>query len=168
MPSTSGRREPMNSSTQDEETLEESNIDNISKPYENSSEDYIPTNSEGPSSNNEHMKREIVEISTNAKKKKKADKSSWKRTVMKNQRVRGKKYVNISESEIQEKNPLAFNTVIEEIIAVEILLKNKQGFIVGDHDKQMLYLSALILNVPVKRRKAGVKNSKGKSSRVFL
>ncbi|KAL3286480.1 hypothetical protein HHI36_000986 [Cryptolaemus montrouzieri] len=45
MPSTSGRREPMNSSIQDEELLEESDVD-ISEPYEDSSEDYVPTKSE--------------------------------------------------------------------------------------------------------------------------
>ncbi|KAL3289967.1 hypothetical protein HHI36_023350 [Cryptolaemus montrouzieri] len=98
----------MNSSTPDEETLAESDVDYISEPYEDTSEDYIPTNSEDPNSNDEHIERGKVEISTN-RKKKKGDKSSWKRTVVKNQRVRGKKYVNRSKNEVQEKISLASN-----------------------------------------------------------
>ncbi|KAL3287135.1 hypothetical protein HHI36_001615 [Cryptolaemus montrouzieri] len=110
MPNTYGRREPINSSTQDDETLEKRDVDNISEPYEDFSEDYVPTNSEDPSSNDEYIERENMEVSTDEEKRKmKPNKSSWNRTVVKNQRIRGKKYVNRSENLVQEKIPSASN-----------------------------------------------------------
>ncbi|KAL3286369.1 hypothetical protein HHI36_000876, partial [Cryptolaemus montrouzieri] len=62
MPSTSSWLEPMNSSTQDEETLKESHVDNITEPYKDSNEDDVPTNLEDPSSNDEHIGRANVQI----------------------------------------------------------------------------------------------------------
>nr|CAH7729952.1 unnamed protein product [Callosobruchus chinensis] len=178
---------------------DKSNIDEA--PYIDSSESFSPTNSElsfededdydqtnekEKGTGRAHEDLEAISVvnegsveenlaETNKKRvrRKKADKASWKRSVVKAKRLSGMKYVNRSGKEVPEKKPLVANCARCRYKCNLAIPNEQRGVLcqefwsLGDYDKQKLHLSSLITTVPVKRRKVETGELKRKTSRIY-
>nr|CAH7752947.1 unnamed protein product [Callosobruchus chinensis] len=178
---------------------DKSNFDEA--PYIDSSESFSPTNSElsfededdydqtnekEKGTGRAHEDLEAISVvnegsveenlaETNKKRvrRKKADKASWKRSVVKAKRLSGMKYVNRSGKEVPEKKPLVANCARCRYKCNLAIPNEQRGVLcqefwsLGDYDKQKLHLSSLITTVPVKRRKVETGELKRKTSRIY-
>lgn len=95
-----GAASSSNTSNQNEDYTSDNS--DLFEPYADSSESYLPSNS---SSEDEEIAEEGPnEPSREKKRRKKADKTLWHRSVVKQKRLTGMKYVNRSRKEVAEKN----------------------------------------------------------------
>lgn len=144
-----------------------------SDPYAYSSESYLPSNSELSSGDEQIAGNGVDRPNENRKRRKKADKALWKRSVVKKKRLSGMEYVNRSGKVVPEKKPLPANCDRCRYKCTQTICDEQRGILckeywkLADYDKQKLHLSSLINNVPVKRRKVERQDLIRKTSRIF-
>ncbi|XP_072376507.1 uncharacterized protein [Diabrotica undecimpunctata] len=149
-------------------------------PFENSSESFVPSDSELSSDEDQIMeepleqhREELAQQNNKTKKRKQGNKFLWKRSIVKRNRLSGKKYINRSGKTVEEKKPLPVNCTkcrykCEKNITEELrIIICREYWEMGDYDKQKLHLSSLVTDVPIKRRKQQVEQSRRKTSRIF-
>ena len=147
-----------------------------SDPYANSSSSYEPSGeSDSNSESNDeihkkkvkHLKRKIVlefekgkiEETVKRRRSKKANKQLWKRSVNKNLRLCGKEYVNRSGKKMSKKEPKKVDCSKCRFKCQENIPENQREVIcqeyydLADYQRQKIYLSSLMQNVPVARKR---------------
>ncbi|XP_072379051.1 uncharacterized protein [Diabrotica undecimpunctata] len=109
LPSTSGTAKMFSDASNNDSESERD-------PFENSSESYVPSDSELSSDEDQIMeepleqhREELAQQNNKTKKRKQGNKFLWKRSIVKRNRLSGKKYINSSGKTVEEKKPLPVN-----------------------------------------------------------
>lgn len=167
----------------------QSNSDEGSDPYEDSSSSYVPSSSSDDEVDTKKTKRrkpkkhlksteasEPDSTSTERKlkkRKRKAAKELWQRSIVKQLRLSGKEYVNRKGKQVLQKHAGVVNCsncrfkCHEKISDMQRETICKQYYSLSDYVRQKVYMSSLMQNTPVSRTKVYPKSTNRLTSRSY-
>nr|CAH7744923.1 unnamed protein product [Callosobruchus chinensis] len=141
--------------------------DTDSDPFASSGSSYTPSNQTSESDS------EATSDIPRRQRKRKANRALWKRSLVKSLRLSGQNYINRSGKTVPQKSPKIadcskcrykcnslFPLDIRKIIC-------KEYYQLADYSRQKMYLSSLMENVPVSRKKCSPLTKNRKTSRIY-